>query len=243
MAEKEICAAVVVVVGGGGAVVGVAAIGATVVTGGALVVVSTATGAAVVDGAGSRCAGSPVVMAVPEVVVTVGPRSVEIFDDVVGTLFGASGLGAIRFHSDDLFSVTSRIFTDSNCGDPEGGTFGQFVTGAAEDAALVEGAILNLEVSEAFRSNLGVHNPSLESATVTLTLHGSSGVLAGPVERVFGPREPLGPTALVNLFGLASIDDENLWVEFSATRPVHVYGSVVDEITQDQIFVHAVAME
>lgn len=178
---------------------------------------------------------------VPPLVFTLGPREVVIFDDVVGTLFGASGLGAIRFHAEEPFTATSRIFTDSSCLDPPGGTFGQFVPGFAESAAMSAGVVPHLSWNQAFRANVGAMNPSSSNVTVTMSLHGPGGMIGAPEPVDLPPRGSIGPSSLVGLFEQPALDQANLWVSFVSDVPVIVYGSVVDNGTDDQIFVTPVA--
>ncbi len=176
--------------------------------------------------------------AAPDVVFTVAPGQVEIFEDVVGGLLNANGLGAIRFHSDDSFYVTSRIFTDSKCSDPAGGTFGQFAPGTEISEALTSGVILHLNVSESFRSNVGFANTSDSPATITARLWDPSGMI-GEVQVVLDPLGVTPPLGIAGLFGLTDLDQENLRVTFTSDQPVFGYGSNVDNFTSDQIYIPA----
>lgn len=179
--------------------------------------------------------------AAPEMTFMLSPGEVRIFEDAVSSIFDESGLGAIRLHSDDMFQATSRIFTDSQCADPEGGTFGQFVPAIKVSDALTSGAILHLNFSDAFRSNIGFANMSESPAALTLRLWGPGGMMA-ETGLSLDPRGALAPTAIRDAFGLDDLDQENLYVTFESDQPVFGYGSVVDNITGDQIFIPACMM-
>ena len=176
--------------------------------------------------------------AAPEMTFMLAPQEVRIFEDVVSSLFNDSGLGAIRLHSDNMFMVTSRIFTDSQCSDPAGGTFGQFAPGFEVSEALMNGVILHLNFSNEFRSNIGFANTSEMQANVELRLWGPGGMMAMRTI-VIEPRGAVPPTAISGLFDMSGLDQENLYVTFSSDQPIFGYGSVVDNTTNDQIFVPA----
>lgn len=176
-------------------------------------------------------------------IVSLDPLQTVIYKDVVGTLLGESGLGAIRLHSGSRFAATSRIFTDSSCADPAGGTFGQFVPGVDEADALMSGAVLHLSFNDEFRANVGGVNTATTANRLLLTLHGPSGVIGAPITIDLGPRAAFGPTSLPALFALSNLNEENLWMSFTSQTAVIMYGSVVDNATSDQIFVVAISDE
>jgi plastocyanin len=175
--------------------------------------------------------------AAPEVKITVGPRKVGIYEDIVGSLLGGSGLGAIRFHAGAPFEVTGRIFTDSNCASPAGGTFGQFFRGADASEALTKGVLLNLEVSPEFRTNVGFANPGTSAVTVNATLFGPNGVVAGPVALGVQPRSAIPPTALQTMFNQAGLAEKNLYLVFEAPQAVYAFASAVDNSTTDSVYI------
>jgi plastocyanin len=177
--------------------------------------------------------------AAPEVKFTLAPREVKIFEDVVGVLLGGSGLGAIRFHAGAPFEVTARIFTDSNCPTPAGGTYGQFLRGADASEALTRGVLLNLEISPAFRTNVGFANRGTSDVTVTATLMGPNGAVAGPVSIPLLPRGAVPPTALQTIFGNAGLSEKNLYLVFESAQPVFAYASAIDNVTTDSVFIGA----
>src|SRR5437868_1809603 len=64
--------------------------------------------------------------------ITVPKRSMAVYDDVVSSLFGASGLGGIRLNSTDGFIATQRVYSTA----ADGSTNGQFVAGVDETTAM-----------------------------------------------------------------------------------------------------------
>ncbi len=177
--------------------------------------------------------------AAPEVKITLAPRQVGIYEDIVGGLLGGTGLGAIRFHAGAPFEVTARIFTDSNCASPQGGTFGQFLRGSDASESLTKGIVLNLEWSPEFRTNAGFANPGTSDVTVTATLMGPNGVVAGPIPVPLAPRSATPPGAIRDLFVVPSLAEKNLYMLFEAPQPVFVYASVLDNTTSDSVYIAA----
>ncbi len=186
--------------------------------------------------AGQSNAGAPVVS------FTLAPREVKIYEDIVGALLGGSGLGAIRFGSNAPFEVTARIFTDSQCAAPAGGTFGQFLRGSDSSEALMKGILLNLEVSPEFRTNVGFANPGTSDVTVTATLMGPNGVVAGPTPITVLARGAVAPTSLQLVFNNSGISEKNLYLVFEAPQPVFAFASAVDNATTDSVYIGARAL-
>lgn len=163
----------------------------------------------------------------------VNPREQKVFDDVIASLFGGSGIAAVRFVSPQPFAVTARIYS----GD-EVGTKGQFTVAASPESIPLRGAILQLESSEAFRTNLGMLNASEEPANVTLRLHAKDGSDAGALKFVLRPLGGIPPTSVVTLIpGAASVDLSDAWIAYESDQPVVVYGSVIDNATADPTWV------
>jgi plastocyanin len=175
----------------------------------------------------------------PVVTFTLAPREIKIFEDIVGVLLGGSGLGAIRFHAGAPFEVTARIFTDSNCASPQGGTYGQFLPGSHASEAVTRGVLLNLEISPEFRTNVGFANPGLSPVTVSATLRGPNGVVAGPVAIPLLARGALAPTSLLGVFNNQSLSEKNLYLTFEAPEPVFGFASAVDNLTTDSVYIAA----
>ncbi len=179
--------------------------------------------------------------AVNAMTITVPPGEMLVVNNVVADLFAASGLGAIRFESDQEFRVTSRTYTDSpNAAAP--GTFGQFIPAVDEAAALESGVLLHLSndtnLSQGFRANTGFMNPGAAPVTVAVVVRSANGIEIGT-----GSVGPIPPRSVTQVSVGASIGNNvsfaNGYMTFSAPAPVIGFASVVDNRSSDQIFVIA----
>jgi cytochrome c oxidase subunit 2 len=174
--------------------------------------------------------------AVPPIEITVAPREMKVYDDVVSSLFSATGLAGIRFSSGSDLGATARIFADN-----APGTLGQFVVGTPVGSALTKGVLIQLKSSDAFRTNVGFLNPSASSdANVTFRLHDKSNNEVASTTQIVRPFGVVSPTAVTLLFPGVTADLSDCWVSFESDQPVLVYGSVVDNLTTDPTFVPAI---
>ena len=176
------------------------------------------------------------------ITITIPKRQMRILDDVTTALFSASGLGAIRFESDDEFEATSRIYSLQPAG-----TLGQFGPGMPTTSAKAKGAILQMKAngvsrqSGTFRTNIGVVNPTANPVTVSWILYDKNNAVVGPAGTT--TLQPLGvvaPSGVASFFAPQTADLSDSWVSYSASAPIFVYGSVLDNGTEDQTFVPAV---
>jgi len=170
--------------------------------------------------------------------VTLPPRRGVAFDDVLSSFFGlANVVGGIRMRSDDAFYATSRTY---NAGG-ESGTYGQFIPGLDPDDALAEGILLqvvNDPADTGFRANVGFVNPGLNTVTVTVTVYDAdTGALIGQGNRSLPPRTFRQINNVFTFVGATNRVTHNTTVEFSATAPVLTYASVIDNTSDDPIFV------
>lgn len=184
---------------------------------------------------------------VAPVVITIPPRTMRIFDDVVGSMFSDTRglLGAIRLQSTGDIEATARIYATQTFAGLGTGTLGQFESGVDLSQARAKGALLQLKsASQLFRTNIGGVNPNASATTITFTLYDRNNLVVGTDrEVVLSPFASFGPNELRGHFqttAAANADLSDSWVSFEATQPVIVYGSVVDEVTTDQTFVAAV---
>ena len=171
--------------------------------------------------------------------VTIGPREMAVFDDVVASLFGASGVGAIRLSSPDDFVATQRIYAQTSAG-----TLGQFVPGIDVVSALTRGTIIQLKRNSAFRTNIGLVNPGSDPATVTWHLHDRTNArVAVGTPVVVRPFGVIAPTAIDSgaFFNATGFDLTDAWVSFTSDRPIVAYASVVDNATTDPTYITAAA--
>jgi hypothetical protein len=177
--------------------------------------------------------------------ITIPPRQMKVYDDVVSSLFGGSlVLGGIRLTSTDDFVATSRIYAQT-----QQGTLGQFIEGLDESSAKTKGVIIQLKSSSAFRTNIGYVNPNNTAATITLRLFDKSNNVVGiPLVKIAPPLSSTNPFNVASLACNArdnagnctqavTADLADAWVSFSSDKPVYAYGSVIDNATTDPTYV------
>src|SRR5687768_10260747 len=90
--------------------------------------------------------GNGGVAAGPGVTITIPKRQVRVLRDVT-TLFNTAELGAISFSSNDEFAANSRIYAET-----ASGTLGQSFAAELTAAATLDGALLQLRSTNAFRT-------------------------------------------------------------------------------------------
>jgi len=173
-----------------------------------------------------------------ELPVTVGARKGVAFNDVLATFFGLSkATAAIRMRSTAPFYATSRTY---DIGTP-GGTFGSFIPSFGPEEALDRGILLqviNQQGGDGFRSNIGFANPGLTASTVTVRVFDAgTGEVIGTGTRNLPPRTFSQIDDVFKFVGKASEAVANATVEFTATTPIFVYASVIDNGSNDPIFV------
>ncbi len=168
--------------------------------------------------------------------ITVLKRQQVVYNDVVASLFHASGLGAIRLKSDDDFVATQRIYAVASSG-----TLGQFVGGVDVSSAKTKGVIIQLQSGGAFRTNVGAANPNAVAANVTWRLYDKNNNLVGSPKVIVMP--PYGVIAPGGLLGYAdspgSPDLSDAWLSYSSDQPIVAYGSVIDNGTTDPTYIPA----
>ncbi|HYI13191.1 MAG TPA: hypothetical protein VEK57_29360 [Thermoanaerobaculia bacterium] len=175
--------------------------------------------------------------------VTVPKRQQLVFDDVVQSLFGGGPpLGAIRLTSDADFLATQRIYADKRTSRQQG-TLGQFVKGLDAAEALRKGIVMQLKAGQAalgnFRTNWGGANPNAVVATINFKLYDKANTVVGTNTLTMQPFGVFSPTSIVPFFGITSADLTDAWFSFESDQPVFVYGSVVDNGSEDPTYVAA----
>jgi hypothetical protein len=173
--------------------------------------------------------------------VTIGPNEQLVLDDMATDLFGVTnGKGGVKIEAGREIFGSARIFNDQR--GAGAGTFGQWAQALSMDDALTEGAIQFLSNEDpnsgaGFRGNVGWFNPHDSSVEVTLYGWDTSGDLLGEVPWTAGPYEQLQRN-LGQLWSALS-DYGNLYVTFTADMPIFVYGSLVDNVNGDAIYIPA----
>jgi hypothetical protein len=172
-----------------------------------------------------------------------------VIGDVFETDFGFRDTGGLLVESsNDQLVVTSRTYNllgeDNVLELPVGATFGQFIPGVNVDDALdadVEGHIVYLAKSDAFRSNLGFCAATATGGRVTVTMFAEDGTETGSMSRSFNGFEQYQWNDIFSRTG--SPDSTAARAVIVADAPIVAYGSVVDERTGDPVAVMAETYE
>ncbi|NOZ78434.1 MAG: PKD domain-containing protein [Acidobacteria bacterium] len=173
-----------------------------------------------------------------ETSVTVPARGLTELDDVVKNTFNASASGAIRVRAAGILQVSSRTYNATG-----GETFGQLVPGVASSDAVAPGGsvrLIGLEGDGAFRTNIGIASDGDASASAAIDLYDAGGTLLGTLKVTLKPHGWVQRGSVFKRLGFTNVTDGFAVVRnTSATAPIHVYASVVDQGTGDPTFVTA----
>ncbi len=164
-----------------------------------------------------------------------------VVDDVLGTLFGTAGLGALKITSDRYLVVASRVLNDLR---PSGrGTTGLQVPALALTEAPRSGALLMLSNATDFRTNIGYFNPLASPVHVTFQARKNDQTIVGSASLTLGPyaRAQLPAFVLISATPPDEQSPANFYVTYTADAPLFVYGAVVDNVTGDGILVAGAA--
>ena len=180
--------------------------------------------------------------------LTIPKRTMVVFDDAVQSMFGGGpALGAIRLTSDDDFVATQRIYADK-LASRQAGTLGQFVPGLDVTLAKKKGVVIQLKsgpdtlnnLPTSWRTNWGAVNPNAVAATVKMKLFDAHSAAAGTEKTItLQPFGALSPTELASFFGSAGSDLSDAWFSFDSDQPILMWGSVVDNGSEDPTFTTA----
>ena len=175
--------------------------------------------------------------------ITLAKRAQVVYDDVVQSLFGGGpALGAVRLTSDDDFVASQRIYANEAIG-----TLGQFVPGLDVTTALNKGVLIQLKSNGGrgekgtFRTNWGGVNPNATVANIAFKLYGKDNSLAGTNNLTLQPFGVFSPNSIATFFGVSSSTDiSDAWLSFESDQPIFIYGSVLDNGSEDPTFIPAV---
>lgn len=167
------------------------------------------------------------------------PGELRIFRDAVGDLFALpeSG-GSVEFVSNRPIAVGSRLYTP----DVGRGTVGMFVPGLtlleANPSQVLALVLRPGGLSPGSRVNVGVFNPDDRAQIVTLRLFTSSGVLLGQHARLVEGQKGAQVNDIFRAIGIGGIfPSAYCLVEGDGARPIFAYAAVIDNESQDPIFV------
>jgi plastocyanin len=165
--------------------------------------------------------------------ITVPKRQMAVFDDIVSSLFHASGLGAVRFSCSDDFVATQRIYAQL-----ASGTLGQFVPGLDSTSAMKAGVLIQLQSSGAFRTNIGAVNPNSVTANVSWKIYDKNNAVIGSGRiDTMPPFAVIAPQNMAGYLNAGGADLSNAWASFTSDQPIFAYASVIDNVTTDPTFI------
>src|SRR4029077_4583524 len=175
------------------------------------------------------------------ITITIPQGQMVDYDDVVASLFSATGLGAIRLSSADDFVATQRIYATTSVTPCEAaGTLGQFVPGLQTSDAAKQGVLIQLKNNGAFRTNIGAVNPNTVTANVTWRLYDKNNALVATGTPIaMPPFAVISPTGIAStfFFNAGGADLSDAWVGFTSDQPIFAYASVIDNVTTDPTFI------
>ncbi len=156
-----------------------------------------------------------------------------VFSDVVATLFGApETAGWIEFLYTGRITVTSRLHTPG----PLQGTVGMSVPGL-EPRDGTTSQVLPL-ISKGSRVNVGVINPDGAAQVITIRLFTHAGQLLGTATRLLLQRQATQINDIFREFGVpGDVDAAYILVEGNAPFRIFSYAAIIDNASQDPIFV------
>ena len=179
--------------------------------------------------------------------VAVAPGAQLVINDVVGSQFSATGLGALKIGTfSSQMTPGVRVFNDLR--PTNGGTTGFFIAPKGISRAATSGVLPFLsQASDAdiqgqvgFRSNLGWFNPNLGAAGATFRVHrASDGTVLGSVDVGIAALSQLQQAVfqLVSSVPAADRAQADFYMTWTSTIPIYVYGAVVDNRTGDVVYV------
>jgi PKD repeat protein len=165
------------------------------------------------------------------------------FANALSDLFGLStGSGAIAIEASSATSTpairaTSRTFTTGSTG-----TYGQSVPNVSDGEASTTLLLTGLEQDANFRTNLGLVNRSAVPVSAGLTLYDANGNVIA-TNAVTVPEHNFQQSSLASFFPTISgrtFTALSMRVDAGASNAISAYGSVIDNRTQDPVYIAAI---
>ncbi len=169
----------------------------------------------------------------------IAPQRELVLDDLVTSLFHAPETGgAIEFVSAQPLVVSSRLYTPGRSAP----TLGMFVPGLspnrASPAVVLNGLSHPATPESGSRVNVGVFNQADVPQLVTYRLFDGSGAELGQTSRFFAPREIFQANDVFAFLNVSqSVETAYCLVEGSELLPLFAYAAVIDDRSQDPIFI------
>jgi PKD repeat protein len=170
------------------------------------------------------------------------PKQLATYNNALLDIFGLStGAGAIAIEATGVsttpqLKIASRTFTSGAVG-----SYGQSVPGVATDGLQQSLYMTGLESDANFRTNVGIVNRAGTDVSATLTLLDSDGRTIGQTNITVAANS-FQQSPLSTFFpAVANATYESLSMRILAAAPnaIGAYGSVVDNRTQDPIYLQA----
>jgi hypothetical protein len=178
--------------------------------------------------------------------VTVAANSQMVLNDVLGTTFATSGIGALRITADKDVIASGHLLNDQRS--VALGTTGEAFSAGPVDNACRNGSLPLLSNSSAsdlaaglgFRTNIGYFNPTTLTVTIVFTAKRNDGSTIA-TKTVTVPSFAHTQVSLAGLFDSASASDlaqTDFFVTYTVSGgPALVYAAVADNKTGDNYFV------
>jgi CHRD domain len=178
--------------------------------------------------------------------VTVAANSQMVLNDVLGTTFATSGIGALRITADKDVIASGHLLNDQRSS--AGGTTGEAFSAGPVDNTCRNGTLPLLSNSSAadlaaglgFRTNIGYFNPTTLTVTIVFTAKRNDGSTIA-TKTVTVASFAHTQVSLAGLFDSASASDltqTDFFVTYTVSGgPAVVYAAVADNKTGDNYFV------
>jgi hypothetical protein len=171
-----------------------------------------------------------------------------LLNDILGSTFSTSGIGALRVTADQDVIAEGIILNDKRNPPPGTGTYGFFIHGLQIDQVcrfgtlpvLSQASAADISAGIGFRTNLGYFNPNAFSVTVTFnarkTTDGSSlGSVQVVVPTFSHAQFPV--FSLINTVAVADQKQDDFYVTYSVSGgTLFVYAAVGDDFTGDSYY-------
>jgi len=178
------------------------------------------------------------------VAIAIAAGATEVVGDAVNDLFGTDGNGALILAAPEPFASAAHVFNDQRENPTVSGTFGLFVP-SFDPSTMPESGILLLAANHpsspgsGFRSNIVLFNPNPFPVDVTLSANSAGGDELGSDSMTL---EPFMNTVEDVFQLIPSVpselrDQDAFTVSYSASAPVAVNLTPVDNATNDGFFV------
>jgi len=163
------------------------------------------------------------------------------FQDVVASLLGTAGSGAIRIVASDELVIASRTYNLA----PQG-TYGQGIPGALLETGTPPHGVarlIGLAGNDAFRTNIGLASADTTVTPIAIDLFDAQGTLLASQQHQLPPRSWWQLNEVFASSGLSGIEGATAEVRHLGEEgTIFAYASVVDQHTGDPTYVTAAAV-